>query len=87
MFGLRKRHARGPCCSRLALAREPVRLDGDVGELLVMLERDGLVRSVTNGATLLARALDDLDGRRRRARPFGVAIITLDYVAMRSILS
>lgn len=37
--------------TRLAQARQPLPLDNDVRELLVMLERDGLVRSVRNGAT------------------------------------
>src|SRR5437762_12185055 len=37
--------------TRLAQARAPLRLDNDGRELVVMLERDGLVRTVTNDAT------------------------------------
>src|SRR5256886_7197889 len=37
--------------TRLAPTREPLRLDDAVRELVVMLERDGLVRRVTNRAT------------------------------------
>ena len=37
--------------TRLAQARESLWVDDDVRELVVMLERDGLVRTVTNNAT------------------------------------
>ena len=55
--------------TRLAEAREPLPLHDDVRELVVMLERDGLVRSVTNGATRprVTIALTALGATRQRA--------------------
>ena len=55
--------------TRLALAGEPLPLHDDVGELVVMLQRDGLVRSVTNGATRprVTIALTPLGATRQRA--------------------
>lgn len=61
--------------TRLAQAREPLPLHGDVRELAVMLERDGLVRSVTNGATRprVTIALTALGATRQRAGTARVA--------------
>ena len=55
--------------TRLAQAREPLRLDNDVRELVVMLERDGLVRTVTNDATRprVTITLTALGATRQRA--------------------
>jgi len=55
--------------TRLAEAREPLPLHDDVRELVVMLERDGLVRSVTNRATRprVTIALTALGATRQRA--------------------
>ena len=55
--------------TRLAQAGEPLRLDDDVREVVVMLERDGLVRTVTNGATRprVTIALTPLGATRQRA--------------------
>ena len=55
--------------TRLAQARAPLRLDHDVRELVVMLERDGLVRTVTKDAARprVTITLTALGATRQRA--------------------
>ena len=84
--------------TRLAQARESLWVDDDVRELVVMLERDGLVRTVTNEATRprVTITLTALGATRQRAgaerlaaayRQLARALDDLDGAAVERALS
>jgi len=84
--------------SRLAAAHEPLPLDDDAREVAVMLERDGLVQSVTHSANYprVSVALTPLGAARQRAgsqrrkaayRDLARALGDLDDAALERALS